>query len=69
MELGEYLPKSALVVKTTEINQPRFPVVDAHNHLGESFGGRLGPAPAQRAAGRAGPLWRAPSGRSGRRLG
>jgi len=39
MELSEYLPKSALVVKTTEINQPRFPVIDMHNHLGEMFGG------------------------------
>jgi len=39
MDLAEYLPKSALVVKTTEINQPRFPVIDAHSHLGESFGG------------------------------
>jgi len=39
MELSEYLPKSALVVKTTEIIQPRFPVIDMHNHLGETFGG------------------------------
>jgi predicted TIM-barrel fold metal-dependent hydrolase len=39
MELSEYLPKSALVVKTTKINRPRFPVIDMHSHLGEMFGG------------------------------
>jgi len=39
MLLSEYLPNSALVLKTTLIDQPRFPVIDAHDHLGEAFGG------------------------------
>src|SRR5262249_35051922 len=29
----------ALVTKETLIERPRFPVIDAHNHLGELFGG------------------------------
>jgi predicted TIM-barrel fold metal-dependent hydrolase len=33
MLLEEYTPRPALVTKTTEILQPRFPVIDAHNHL------------------------------------
>jgi predicted TIM-barrel fold metal-dependent hydrolase len=37
--LREYLPRPRLVVPATEVQRPRFPVVDAHNHLGEEFGG------------------------------
>lgn len=37
--LHEYRPQSRLVTRTTEVTKPRFPVVDAHNHLGDSFGG------------------------------
>jgi predicted TIM-barrel fold metal-dependent hydrolase len=39
MLLENYRPKSKLVVKQTEITRPRFPVIDAHNHLSEPFGG------------------------------
>lgn len=39
MDLSQYRPRSALVTKTTEILKPRFPVIDAHNHLGSDFGG------------------------------
>jgi predicted TIM-barrel fold metal-dependent hydrolase len=39
MQLDEFRPKSMLVTKQTLINQPRFPVIDAHNHLGDEFGG------------------------------
>ena len=39
LELSQYKPRSALVTKTTEILKPRFPVIDAHNHLGSDFGG------------------------------
>jgi len=39
MLLQNFRPNSKLVVKTTSIATPRFPVVDAHNHLGEMFGG------------------------------
>ena len=39
MLLADYQPRSALVTKTTAIERPRFPVIDAHNHLGEPFGG------------------------------
>ncbi len=39
MLLEDYVPQSKLSVKTTDILKPRFPVIDAHNHLGEEFGG------------------------------
>jgi predicted TIM-barrel fold metal-dependent hydrolase len=39
MDLESYRPQSALVTQQTEINRPRFPVIDAHNHLAEPFGG------------------------------
>ena len=37
--LSDFRPNSKLVVKETTITNPRFPVIDAHNHLGETFGG------------------------------
>ncbi len=37
--LSQFMPKPKLVVKTTEITQPKFPVIDAHNHLAAPFGG------------------------------
>ena len=39
MLLENFRPKSKLVTKTTLVDKPRFPVIDAHNHLGEDFGG------------------------------
>ena len=39
MELENYQPQSKLVAKTTLLEKPRFPAFDAHNHLGEDFGG------------------------------
>jgi predicted TIM-barrel fold metal-dependent hydrolase len=39
MLLKNFRPRSKLVTKTTLINIPRFPVIDAHNHLGDPFGG------------------------------
>jgi hypothetical protein len=39
MLLENFRPQSRLVTKTTLVNKPKFPVVDAHNHLGETFGG------------------------------
>lgn len=39
MQLTDFRPKSKLVTKVTEVLKPRFPVIDAHNHLGEPFGG------------------------------
>ena len=39
MLLKDFKPQSKLVTKTTLVNKPRFPVVDAHNHLAEPFGG------------------------------
>jgi predicted TIM-barrel fold metal-dependent hydrolase len=38
MLLESYRPKSQLVTKETIVNKPRYPVIDAHNHLGERFG-------------------------------
>lgn len=39
MNLENFKPRSQLVTKTTLVKQPKFPVIDAHNHLGEVFGG------------------------------
>jgi len=39
MLLENYRPRSKLVTKVTLVDKPRFPVIDAHNHLGEPFGG------------------------------
>lgn len=37
--LHDYRPRPRLFTKSTAVNKPRFRVIDAHNHLGESFGG------------------------------
>jgi predicted TIM-barrel fold metal-dependent hydrolase len=37
--LHEFLPQPKLSVPATPIERPRFPVIDAHNHLGPDFGG------------------------------
>ena len=39
MELTDFKPRSRLVAKVTPVDKPMFPVIDAHNHLGEAFGG------------------------------
>jgi hypothetical protein len=39
MELSKFCPQSKLVVKQTLLEQPKFSVIDAHNHLAEPFGG------------------------------
>ena len=38
MLLNDFRPVSKLVTKTTLVEKPRFPVIDAHNHLGYPFG-------------------------------
>lgn len=35
MNLADYAPIPTLVTKRTEVTKPRFPVVDAHNHIGD----------------------------------
>lgn len=37
--LREFRPHPKLVTKQTHVETPRFPVIDAHNHLAEPFGG------------------------------
>jgi hypothetical protein len=39
MLLRDFRPQSKLVTRTTRIDRPRFPAIDAHNHLGADFGG------------------------------
>jgi predicted TIM-barrel fold metal-dependent hydrolase len=39
VNLFDYKPKPQLVLYETKIDRPRYPVIDAHNHLGETFGG------------------------------
>jgi predicted TIM-barrel fold metal-dependent hydrolase len=47
MELEKFRPQSKLVTKTTPVERPRFPAFDAHNHLGEAFGGGWDSRPVQ----------------------
>lgn len=39
MDLSQYVPNPKLVTRVTTTDRPRFPVIDAHNHLAEPFGG------------------------------
>lgn len=39
MLLKNYRPRPQLVTQTTRIEKPRFPVIDAHNHLTAPYGG------------------------------
>ena len=39
LALSSFKPKSQLKTKETIIQEPRFPVIDAHNHLGDELGG------------------------------
>ena len=39
MELADFHPQSKLVTRVTRVEKPRVPACDAHNHLGEAFGG------------------------------
>lgn len=39
MLLADYRPRPALTIKETRVTQPKFTVIDAHNHLAEPFGG------------------------------
>ena len=53
LALEDFRPIQALRVPATELMAPRFPVIDAHNHLGTPFGGDW---PARSAAELAGVL-------------
>jgi predicted TIM-barrel fold metal-dependent hydrolase len=46
MLLTDYRPRPVLATKVTPITKPRFPVIDAHNHLGPEFGGGWSERPA-----------------------
>ena len=39
MLLKDYRPQSKLVTRETRVESPRFPAIDAHNHLSAVFGG------------------------------
>jgi len=39
MLLENFRPQSKLVTKTTQVNKPRFSVINAHDHLADPFGG------------------------------
>jgi len=49
--LSEFKPKAKLEVKTTLIERPRFPVIDAHIHLGPPFGGDWSQQPVDKLLG------------------
>ncbi len=38
MQLHEFQPRPTLVTAITALDRPRFPIYDAHNHLGQGFG-------------------------------
>ena len=70
LRLRDYRPRSMLRVPVHDVRRPRFPVVDAHNHLASPSGRRVGdplvgraPGPARRV-GRRDP--RRPRRRAGR---
>ncbi len=46
MLLEDFKPTSRLVAKHTLVERPRFPVIDAHNHLSLEFGGGWDQVPA-----------------------
>ncbi len=46
LPLSKFAPRSQLVTKTTRVERPAFPAIDAHNHLGASFGGGWDSRPA-----------------------
>lgn len=39
LSLQDYQPRSKLHARQTRVEQPRYPVIDFHNHLGDEFGG------------------------------
>jgi predicted TIM-barrel fold metal-dependent hydrolase len=39
MHLSDFKPHAQLVTRETVVSTPRYPVIDAHNHLAEPFGG------------------------------
>ncbi len=39
LRLAEFLPRPSLSVKTTSVPRPKFPAIDAHNHLGSLYPG------------------------------
>lgn len=39
IRLADFRPIPKLVTKETRVEKPKFPVIDAHNHLAEPFGG------------------------------
>jgi predicted TIM-barrel fold metal-dependent hydrolase len=39
LRLSEFRPRSSLRAPVHEIRRPKYPVIDAHNHLGPAFGG------------------------------
>jgi predicted TIM-barrel fold metal-dependent hydrolase len=45
LRLADYRPRPTLRVPVHEVRLPRYPVVDAHNHLGSAFGGDLATRP------------------------
>src|SRR5258707_8055462 len=47
MFLSDFHPHPTLVTRISQIERPRFPVIDAHNHLGELFGGGWDQRPAR----------------------
>lgn len=39
LRLTDFQPRASLRIPTHEVDRPRFPAIDAHNHLGPVFGG------------------------------
>jgi predicted TIM-barrel fold metal-dependent hydrolase len=39
LSLRDFAPRAQVITRATIVEKPRFPVIDAHNHLGNPFGG------------------------------
>ena len=46
LALEDFRPRQELRVPETHVPRPRFPAIDAHNHLGSAFGGDWATRPA-----------------------
>jgi predicted TIM-barrel fold metal-dependent hydrolase len=45
LRLADFRPRTSLRVPVHDVRSPRYPVVDAHNHLGPAFGGEWSTRP------------------------
>ncbi|HKG55778.1 MAG TPA: amidohydrolase family protein, partial [Candidatus Limnocylindrales bacterium] len=47
LKLSDFRPRTSLRVPAHEVRRPRYPAIDAHNHLGSAFGGEWATRPPE----------------------